>query len=126
MRTARNPLRTIALVLTAISLGACASTAAAPGTDVAAAQGESIFTIINERPTAITVFMEPAGQGERVNLGSVAAGATGSFTREVPRGGWRLAYVSETGVTRSSEINFVVPSNVIWDVRANRLTVNRR
>lgn len=133
MQHVRTTLFRSALALLAVlAIGACASGGAADGAAggaaAAAADGMSVITVQNNHTAArpVTLYLEPDGRAERINLGVVEPGATGTFTHAVDRGYYRIIAGMQTEEVESDRFNVTGPSTLNWVMASNRLTVRRR
>lgn len=125
-----GPVRTGLYMLAAALVSACAAgTAADPVNDTSGAvAGASVFVVQNNQATSgdIIVYLEPDGRGQRHTLGTVAAGATGTFNHTADRGYYTLIAADNRGQSESSRFNIPGPSTVTWIRSTNRVTVRGR
>ncbi|TVP48456.1 MAG: hypothetical protein EA350_03325 [Gemmatimonadales bacterium] len=130
MRLSRRTGTLSALFMAAaFALTGCASgggTAEAGGD--AAADGLTTIRIQNNHTAGRDMIyrLEPDGRGERIQLGSIAAGQTQTFSQPVPAGAYWIVAGSDAGDVRSDRMNLQGPSEISWVMGANRLTVRRR
>lgn len=126
----RGPVRTGLYVLAATLVSACAAgPAAEPVNDTSGAvAGASVFIVQNNQATAgdMIIYLEPEGRGQRQTLGTVAAGATGTFTHTADRGYYTLIAADNRGQRESNRFNIPGASTVTWVLSTNRVTVRGR
>lgn len=130
----RPLLKGVATLAAVLALGGCAAGSAGNGMEgtpdaaAAAADGQTVLTIQNNHQSGrdVTLHLEPEGRGERIHLGTVQPGMTGTFTHGLDRGFYRIIAGTQAGEIRSDRFNISGPSTLNWVMGNNRLTVRRR
>jgi hypothetical protein len=118
-----------AVLLLATGLAACAGAAKEGAAAAAGApDGLTVITVRNDHQSGrdIIVYLDPQDIGERIRIGAVTAGQTGTFNHEVVRGRYRIVAASAMGEVRSDAFSITGPAHVNWQMNSNRLTVRRR
>jgi hypothetical protein len=113
----------------ALALSGCASgESAGGGGEMAAADGMTTIRIQNNHTSGrdMLYYLEPDGRGTRIQLGSIMAGQTQTFTQPVPPGAYWIVAGSDAGDIRSDRMNIQAPSSITWVMGTGRLTVSRR
>jgi hypothetical protein len=112
-----------------LALSGCASGGSAgDGGEMAAADGMTTIRIQNNHTSGrdMLFYLEPDGRGTRIQLGSIRAGQTQTFSQMVPPGAYWVVAGSDAGDIRSDRMNLQGPSEISWVMGTGRLTVRRR